>query len=256
MTGKWKKMTGNINKSETLDYYTNSTIQSSNDNSKCDTSPPRRRRHDSSSENERKPSKRRHDSSSDESSTRVRKRHDGFSDDNQKNKSINTDSDASPPRRKNLSNRESDSDFSPPRKSRNNKTNVPSDSDNSPPRSRLEKNISDSDNSPPRVRKNRRQSDSDNSPPRTKNNSNLASKTLDGKKAGLQNASSLKSEMDKLRNEERNRLTALSSEISGKGAKTMVRGRLKEKQAEEERKKAEAEIPDAVKEKYSRWSKG
>ena len=53
MTGKWKKMTGNINKSETLDYYTNSTIQSSNDNSKCDTSPPRRRRHDSS-ENERK----------------------------------------------------------------------------------------------------------------------------------------------------------------------------------------------------------
>jgi len=256
MTGKWKKMTGNINKSETLDYYTNSTIQSSNDNSKCDTSPPRRRRHDSSSENERKPSKRRHDSSSDESSTRVRKRHDSFSDDNQKNKSINTDSDASPPRRKNLSNRESDSDFSPPRKNRNNKTNVPSDSDNSPPRSRLEKNISDSDNSPPRVRKNRRQSDSDNSPPRTKNNSNLASKTLDGKKAGLQNANSLKSEMDKLRNEERNRLTALSSEISGKGAKTMVRGRLKEKQAEEERKKAEAEIPDAVKEKYSRWSKG
>ena len=88
MTGKWKKMTGNSNKSETLDFHTDRTIQSSNDNSKYDTSPPRRRRHDSSSENERKPSKRRHDSSSDESSTRVRKRHDSFSDDNQKNKSM------------------------------------------------------------------------------------------------------------------------------------------------------------------------
>ena len=96
----------------------------------------------------------------------------------------------------------------------NNTSNLQEDSDNSPPRRIHKTQQSDSDNSPPRDRHNRKQSDSDNSPNRVKTNSSLAKKTLDGKKAGLQNASSLKSEMDVLRGEEKRRLNALSSEIS------------------------------------------
>ena len=257
MTGKWKKMTDNDMMDEGNDIYSRKSKYQSQKSAKDDFSPPRRRRHDSSSEDEQKPRKRRHDTSSDESPARNKKRNDSSSGDNQGHKRTNSDSDASPPRRKHLSNRQSDSDFSPPRNNRNDKsTNLPEDSDNSPARSRQQNNRSDSDNSPPRSRNKMKQSDSDNSPPRSKNDTNLAKKTLDGKKAGLQNAGSLKSEMDKIRREEKQRLSALSSEVSGKGAQTMVRGRLKEKQAEEERRKAETEIPDAVKEKYSRWSKG
>ena len=260
MTGKWKTMAGSraSNESPNKSHMSRkSKYISQNISNDEDFSPPRRKRHDSSSENEQNPPKRRYDSSNDDNSSRIKKRHDSSSDDNnQKNKSINSDSDASP-RQKVLSNNHSDSDFSPPRQSRaKNTSTMQEDSDNSPPRSKHKKKQSDSDNSPPRARPNRKQSDSDNSPPRAKNNSPLAKKTLDGKKAGLQNASSLKSEMDKSRGEEKRRLDALSSEISDKGAKTMVRGRLKEKQAEEERKKAKVEISEAVKEKYTRWSKG
>merc|ERR1712218_435905 len=202
----------------------------------------RRKRHDSSLENEPTRRIQRHDSSSDDNYSSTKKRHDSSSDDNnQRTKIMNSDSDASPPRKKVKSKNQSDSDFSPPRQGRNNNT------------SNLE---GDSDNSPPRDRPNRKQSDSDNSPNRVKTHSSLAKTTLDGKKAGLQNASSLKSEMDVLRGEEKRRLNALSSEISGRGAKTMIRGRLKEKRAEEERKKAESEISETVKEQYSRWSKG
>merc|ERR1712218_629835 len=202
----------------------------------------RRKRHDSSLENEPTRRIQRHDSSSDDNYSSTKKRHDSSSDDNnQRTKIMNSDSDASPPRKKVKSKNQSDSDFSPPRQGRNNNT------------SNLE---GDSDNSPPRLIHKTQQSDSDNSPPRVRTNSSLAKKTLDGKKAGLQNASSLKSEMDVLRGEEKRRLNALSSEISGRGAKTMIRGRLKEKRAEEERKKAESEISETVKEQYSRWSKG
>merc|ERR1712218_117446 len=218
----------------------------------------RRKRHDSSLENEPTRRIQRHDSSSDDNYSSTKKRHDSSSDDNnQRTKIMNSDSDASPPRKKVKSKNRSDSDFSPPRQGRNNNTsNLEGDSDNSPPRLIHKTQQSDSDNSPPRDRPNRRQSDSDNSPNRVRTNSSLAKKTLDGKKAGLQNASSLKSEMDVLRGEEKRRLNALSSEISGRGAKTMIRGRLKEKRAEEERKKAESEISETVKEQYSRWSKG
>lgn len=132
-----------------------------------------------------------------------------------------------------------------------------SDSDNSPPRKGSNtnnlKSQDDSDNSPPRTKIKKEYSDSDNSPPRT---TNPNKKTLDGKKAGLQTASSLKSEMTELREKEKKRLASLSSHISGKGAETQVRGRLKEQKEEEEKRKAKSEISDQVKEQYSRWSKG
>ena len=182
---------------------------------------------------------------------RVKRRHDSSTDDNSPvsaNRNL-----ASTKNQKGF-----DSDNTPPRyKSR--ESQCKSDSDNSPPRhknTRCKKEENDSDNSPPRKRPSAAYSDSDNSPPRAKDKSSLAQKTLDGKMAGLQSASALKSEMNILRGEEKKRLAALSSEVSGKGAKTMVRGRLKEKEEEEEKRKAQAEISEEVKEKYSRWSKG
>merc|ERR1719394_1599039 len=69
--------------------------------------------------------------------------------------------------------------------------------------------------------------DSDASPPRMK-------KTLDGKKAGLQNAKDLKDELAELKKRERKAMERLSDEQSGRNAKTMVRGRLAEAEARKE----------------------
>ena len=155
--------------------------------------------------------------------------------------------------------RKTDSDISPRMDSKRNAKTY--DSDNSPPRQRTrdtrnsEQN-SDSDNSPPRKGHTNQKSDSDNSPPRVKEKSSLMKKTLDGKKAGLQNAKALRSEMDNIRNEERKRMEGLSAEVSGKGAKTKVRGKLKEKEEEEQRRKAEAAISEQTQEQYARWGKG
>ena len=182
-------------------------------------SPVRRRRHDS----DESPPRRRHDS--DESPPR--RRH---------------DSDASPPRRRH------DSDASPPR--------TRHDSDESPPRKKP-KDDSDSDMEVPRrggddsdmdvPRKGG--SDSDASPPRMK-------KTLDGKKAGLQNAKDLKDELAELKKRERKAMERLSDEQSGRNAKTMVRGRLAEAEARKEEERKKKEVPDEVKQKYEVWNKG
>merc|ERR1712203_736119 len=119
--------------------------------------------------------------------------------------------------RRKHNNKEYDSDQSPVRVKSKKHKETKSDSDNSPPRkgSRTSnlKSQDDSDNSPPRTKIKKEYSDSDNSPPRT---TNPNKKTLDGKKAGLQTASSLKSEMTELREKEKKRLASLSSKISGK----------------------------------------
>ena len=188
-------------------------------------SPPRRRRHDS---DESPPRRRRHDSDA----SPPRRRH---------------DSDASPPRRRHDSDastpsqRKSDSDASPPR--RNIKEEA--DSDASPPRKRLRDDDNDSDMSPPR----KNNSDSDASPPRMK-------KTLDGKKAGLQNAKDLKEELMALKRREKKMMEGLSDEMSGRNAKTMVRGRLAEAEAKKEEERKKKEVPDAIKQKYEVWNKG
>ena len=90
--------------------------------------------------------------------------------------------------------------MSPPRKRRNN-----SDSDISPPRRIKEEQ--DSDMSPPRIKK--ENDDDDLSPPRLK-------KTLDGKKAGLQDAKSLKEELSLIKEKERKMFQKVRLEKGGK----------------------------------------
>merc|ERR1712079_714469 len=175
------------------------------------------------------PRRRRHDS--DESPPR-RKRHDSDASPPRRRH----DSDASPPRRRN----DSDSDASQPRRQKK----PDSDSDASPPRKRA-KDDKDSDMSPPR----KGGSDSDASPPRMK-------KTLDGKKAGLQNARDLKDELLELKRREKKMMDGLSDEASGRNAKTKVRGRLAEAEAKKEEERKRKEVPDEVKKKYEVWNKG
>merc|ERR1719430_288929 len=189
-------------------------------------SPPRQR-HDSS---DASPPRRRHDSS--DNSPR-RRRHDS------------SDSDASPPRRRRA---DSDSDASPPRL-KGNSVKKEQDSDASPPR-KGETGGSDSDLSPPRRGGG---SDSDLSPPR---NGNLMKKTLDGKKAGLQNARDLKEELIKIKDKENKAMEGMSNEVSGRYAETKVRGRLLEKEAKEKAEKEKKEVPEEVKKKFETWNKG
>lgn len=210
-----------------------------------DDSPPRRRRHDSDGDS---PPRRRHDSDADSPPRRRRHDSDGDSPPRRRHDSDGSpprrnDPDNSPPRRKsrwnNSPSKQADSDVSPLRK-----RTKGSDSDNSPPRAR--KKGSDSDISPPRKGRN---SDSDISPPRMK-------KTLDGKKAGLQNAMDLKDELIMIRQKEKRMMEGLSDEVSGRKAQTMVRGRLAEAEAKKAAEKAKKEVPDAVKEKFKTWNKG
>ena len=208
-------------------------------------SPPRRRRHDS----DESPPRNRHDS--DDSPPR-RRRHDSDASPPRRRH----DSDASPPRRRH------DSDASPPRRRHDSDASPPrqrkSDSDASPPRRNI-KEEADSDASPPRKRA--RDDDSDMSPPRKNNSDSDASpprmkKTLDGKKAGLQNARDLKEELMALKRREKKMLDGLSDEASGRNAKTMVRGRLAAAEAKKEEERKKKEVPDAIKQKYDVWNKG
>ena len=194
-------------------------------------SPPRSRRHDSDAS---PPRRRRHDSDCDASPPR---------------RNVEQDSDASPPRQRK---KDSDSDVSPPRRRRNDsdsdmsppRRNDKDDSDVSPPRRKMKD--SDSDMSPPRRGA---RSDSDASPPRMK-------KTLDGKKAGLQNAKDLKDELAELKRREKKMYEGLSDEMTGRNAKTVVRGRLAEAERKKEEEKKRKEVPEAVKQKYEMWNKG
>lgn len=208
-----------------------------------DESPPRSKR--------RQQRKERHDSSDsdDASPPRQRRRHDS------------SDGDASPPRRGRHDSSEGDN--SPPRSRRRDDDG----GDQSPPRKRdRAANNSDADNSPPR-RKSSKQGeervktepvlikpdpDGDMSPPRRGG----MAKTLDGKKAGLQRAADLKGEMETLREREKEKFRRLDASVSGRGAETMVRGRLKAKKEEEEEKRKKNEITDEVKAQYKKWSKG
>lgn len=123
------------------------------------------------------------------------------------------------------------------------------DSDESPPRKVKRE---DSDESPPRKVK---REDSDESPPR-KSDSRMK-KTLDGKRAGLQSAKGLKEEMLSFREREKNAILNLDNSKSGRGAETVVRGRLKDKEREKkEKEEKQQEVRKQMEEKYSRWNKG
>ena len=100
---------------------------------------------------------------------------------------------------------DSDQDISPPRRRH--------DSDNSPPRKSI-KTENDSDISPPR--KIKVEDDSDISPPRIKQEPDLSppregvAKTLDGKKAGLQNAKALQEELHSIKRKEKEMFSKVS----------------------------------------------
>ncbi|XP_034487294.1 BUD13 homolog isoform X3 [Drosophila innubila] len=235
-----------------------------------DQSPPRRRR-----EEDQSPPRRQRDS--DQSPPRRRRDKDQSSPKRRRN------SDQSPPRRRR------EEDQSPPRRQR--------DSDQSPPRRRRDK-----DQSPPRRRRNsprdrrqptspRRQRARDQSPPQRIKKESPANErksrwskarssrtpspspppthkpktmhTLDGKKAGLQDAKSLKSETDKRRREEHQMFDQMSSEVSGRDADVKVRStgrrgrRARDAAAEdpEEQKRKEAH-EQKKKQLYDRWGKG
>jgi len=169
--------------------------------------------------------------SSEESAPRTRRRH---------------DSDASPPRKR----KDSDSDASPPRK----RVKDEPDSDASPPR--RARRGSDSDLSPAR-RGGKGGSDSDLSPPREGVGMGKGmKKTLDGKKAGLQNARDLKEELKMIKDKERKKMEALPDEVSGKNAETKIRGRLAEKEAKLKAEKEKKEVPEEIKEKFQTWNRG
>ncbi|KAM8703670.1 hypothetical protein ACLKA7_008316 [Drosophila subpalustris] len=248
-----------------------------------DQSPPRRRR-----EADQSPPRRQRDS--DQSPPRKRREADQSPPRRQR------DSDQSPPRRRREADqspprRQRDSDQSPPRRRR--------DADLSP-RRRLSSDLglprrrrsssrdrrqptpsrrqNSRDQSPPRrIKKEERQSPAyerksrwarakqsrtpSASPPPTHKPKTMH--TLDGKKAGLQDAQSLKSETDKRRREEHQMFDQMSSEVSGRDAEVKVRStgrrgrRARDAAAEdpEEQKRKEAH-EQKKKELYDRWGKG
>lgn len=173
-------------------------------------------------------------------------------------------SDQSPPRRgrdvdTSPQRRQRNHDQSPPRRRRSNSRNR---RDQSPPR-RLKK---EEQLSPPKERKSRWAKAERNrtpSPPPTHKPKTEIMRTLDGKKAGLQDAHSLKKETDERRREEMRIFDKMSSEVSGRDAEVQIRStgrrgrRARDAAAEdpEERKRKEAH-EQKKKELYDRWGKG
>ncbi|XP_031356532.1 BUD13 homolog [Photinus pyralis] len=190
------------------------------------------------------------------------------------------DPDMSPPRRA------ASTDMSPPRKARRNSDTSPprKSRDMSPPRRRRRV----SDHSPPRRsgkrdgqtgsprhkhRSDREKRRREPSPPPPRRKllpgdkkgkylipAKRMEKTLDGKKAGLQNAQELVKENQEFRTREDELFKRMSAETTGANAATVVRDRKTgkvrdlEKEAQERSEKERQE--EANKEKYMRWGKG
>ena len=228
-----------------------------------DHSPPRRRRNDSDSDPS-PPRRKRNDSDSDPSPPR-RKRNNSDSDPSPPRRK-QLDSDSSPPRRpidtKSRKRHDSGSDLSPPRKGRG------PQSDQSPPRKRHD---SGSDLSPPRRRNQdtrtsptrtvKRDSDGDLSPVRPKTSrdgeSGKLTKTLDGKRAGIQTGRALREETKELRRREEEAFNKMDRSLTGENAATAVRaGKLREMEAKQNAAKEKAEKLAKLQEAYNKWNKG
>lgn len=83
--------------------------------------------------------------------------------------------------------------------------------------------------------------------------------TLDGKRAGLQDARVLKEETEKFRRRETELFDRMSADASGRYAKTVVREKSgKRRDVEEELRKEfeKRKRDDKKKEIYTRWGKG
>lgn len=172
-------------------------------------------------------------------------------------------SDQSPPRRRR------DADTPPPRRQRSadkspqgrRRSNSRNPSDQSPPR-----RVKKEEQIPPPERKSRWakvERSRTPSPPPTHKPKTDTMRTLDGKKAGLQDAQSLKKETNERRREEMQMFDKMSSEVSGRDAEVQIRStgrrgkRARDAAAEDpaERKRKE-EHEQKKKELYDRWGKG
>ncbi|KAL1517240.1 hypothetical protein ABEB36_001029 [Hypothenemus hampei] len=173
------------------------------------------------------------------------------------------DDDCSPPRRKEMDRdlspisikREKSEDNSPPRRKRHN-----SDRDSSPPRRNVHRNENHlsfkfrSEKSSSKGSQRNSLSSSDKKSSRWSKGDDKLQKTLDGKTAGLQNAADLATETIELKKKEEELFKNLSSDVSGANAATIVRGKKKNIDWEEEEQKRKKELEN--KEKYEKWGKG
>ncbi|XP_066250038.1 BUD13 homolog [Euwallacea similis] len=143
------------------------------------------------------------------------------------------------PQRRNI-----DSDSSPPRRKRKISPSPPRRKDLSPPRRERKEN-----NHKSKIKKKSRWEGHKEDLEEDK-----LKKTLDGKKAGLQNAADLIKETSELRKKEDELFKNMSAEVSGANAATVVRGKKKDIDWEEEERKRKKE--EENKEKYHKWGKG
>ncbi|CAD6991627.1 unnamed protein product [Ceratitis capitata] len=245
-----------------------------------DQSPPRRRNRDLTSSDQSPPRKLKNKSNTNRRKSRSR----SVDQSPQRRIKREPSSDQSPPRRRIIetnrkrsvsprqNNYRKSRDQSPPRRYNGN-----SQSSNSPTRIKREKNSPNL--SPPRVSHRNIKKEYSSSPPPThsrwsKNEQRgsdspppthkpKATKTLDGKKAGLQNAKSLVEETEERRRREDRMYKDMSKEISGRDAEVRVRStgrkgqRARDAEAEDpEVRKRKEEHERKKKEKYDRWGKG
>ncbi|KAM3968666.1 uncharacterized protein ACR2FA_012635 [Aphomia sociella] len=195
-------------------------------------------------------------------------------------KEISPDSDTSPPRkrkqtpdrqrndkynkyrndgkhRKEKSAKDSDSDLSPPRKSRRQKSESPSSKYRKTSlENRRKRQNSDSDISPRKNRnleRDRSYRRNSNSPPPS--NKKMA-KTLEGKRAGLQNAVQLKEENDQFRRKEEEAFNRMADVVSGRNAQVVSRKSKRETSEDRQKQREKAERQKELDEKYKKWSKG
>ncbi|XP_053668839.1 BUD13 homolog [Anopheles marshallii] len=255
--------------------------ESSNRRRNSDESPPRRNRPNESEGRSRRDAERRDHSrksptngrrrnDSDESPPR-RRGHDARESSSHRNSGGRPQSKpsrtTSPPVRIKLERHTSDSDLSPPRKSGK---PTRKDSDESPPRRKAsqrrfsrspERHIKreSSQRKDYREMEQRIKQEPRSPSPRRNESTNRMTKTLDGKRAGLQDAASLREENEKHRARERAALMQMSDDVSGRYADTVVRdksGRRRdvEKELREELTKRKHE--EEKKKIYTRWGKG
>ena len=204
-----------------------------------DLSPPRPGRHDSDDDDDLSPPRpgRRHDSDDDDlSPPRPGRRHD-------------SDDDQSPPRRRPGARRGGDDggdgDLSPPRRGRGG-----SDGDLSPPRRRRRRGgESDSDSD----------SDADLSPPRRAPKPPSSGPTMtDGTTTGLVDAAVVVQEAAEKRAVARARITAMSDDVSGRGAATQFRDKATGQLIDLEEQKKRMELANARRKEPERpvWTQG
>ncbi|XP_065172585.1 BUD13 homolog [Atheta coriaria] len=225
----------------------------------ADKSPPRRsRKYDSDESPPRKSKnneKNRDYSPQDSSPVRIKRQDQNSS----RKRNYDENADYSPPRR-------SKHDNSPPRRRNDGESSHRKKSDRSPTRRRRSNERSPSkskkrdDSSRSSKKKSRWASKSPSPEPSTSKSTSKATKTLDGKTAGLQNAKDLVKETENFKRREAKLFQEMPTDISGVNASTVMRdrktGKVRDLEAEAEIKSAQKEKTNELQKKYDQWGKG